>query len=311
MQTDLYTDYAHFIHNYFKNKVQKIPVDMGCTCPVRDGKISRGGCSFCNGRSFVPRFANAADDVVNQIKSGMTFFKKKTKGKMVDYLVYFQSGTNTYLPVSKALPIVEAALKVDGVKGFVFSTRPDCIKNEWLDFLNDLASMAFVEVELGVESVNDNVLACIRRGHNTECSIRTIENLHALNIPVCAHMILGLPGETTQSMLEQTSFANKHQIEVVKLHQLQILKGSQMEKSYTEHKEYFNLFALQDYVSFVCDYIERLSPQTAIERFVSQSPSSELIAPKWGVKNDVVTNMIKQELLQRQSSQGFWLEANL
>lgn len=304
MQTYLYTNYSQYIHNYFSNKVQKIPIDIGCTCPVRDGSISRGGCSFCNGRSFIPRFVSVEDSVVDQIKSGINFFKSKTKNKEIDYIVYFQSGTNTYMPLSKAQRVIEAAMQVDGVKGLVFSTRPDCLPTQWLNFLKELSLKCFVEVELGVESVSNSVLADIGRGHDVECSVCTIEKLHALNIPVCAHMILGLPGESHQTMLDQATFLNDLKVEVVKLHQLQILRGSRMEQIYNEQKENFKLFSLQNYVSFVCDYLKILSPQVAVERFVSQSPSIELIAPKWGVKNDVVTNLIIQELRKKELYQG-------
>lgn len=300
----LFTPYSEFIGRYFSGKVQKLPVDVGCSCPVRDGRISTGGCLFCNGRSFVPRFADEREDLLHQIEDGMRFFKRKTNGKPVDYLVYFQSGTNTYMPIQRARKLVKTCLSQTEVKGFVFSTRPDCLSDEWLAFLKKLSKETFVEVEVGVESVNDEVLKKMERGHNFACSTMAISRLHALGIPVCAHLILGLPGETTSSMLEQALQMNKLGVETIKLHQLQILKGAKMEKLFKSTPNFFTLFSLHDYVEFVATFLSYLSPQIAIERFVSQSPSSELVAPKWGVKNDVVLNLIKAEMQCRKIFQG-------
>ena len=300
----LYTPYSQYIGRYFNHKVQKIPVDVGCSCPVRDGSISKGGCSFCNGRSFVPRFANDSEDLLLQIEEGISFYKRKTKGKRIDYLVYFQAGTNTYMSLSKARRLVETALSKEEIKGLVFSTRPDCLSDEWLVFLKELSKRTFVEVELGVESVKDEVLKGVGRGHDFACSVSAISRLHEAGIPVCAHLILGLPGETRDSMIEQAMWVSRMKVEVIKLHQLQILKGARLAKAFEKSTDHFSLFSLHDYVELVADFLERLSPYVAVERFVSQSPSTELIAPKWGVKNDVVTNLIKRKLLERDTFQG-------
>lgn len=306
----LYTPYSQYISRYFYHKVQKIPVDIGCSCPVRDGSISKGGCSFCNGRSFVPRFANDSEDLLLQIEDGISFYKRKTKGKIVDYLVYFQAGTNTYMSLTKAKRLVETALSKDEVRGLVFSTRPDCLSDEWLAYLKELSKETFVEVELGMESVNDEVLKSMGRGHDFACSVSSISRLHEAGIPVCAHLILGLPGESRKSMIDQATWMSRMKVEVIKLHQLQILKGSRLARSFEQHPECFSLFLLHDYVELVADFLEHLSPQVAVERFVSQSPSTELIAPKWGVKNDVVTNLIKSTLLERGTFQGAALLTN-
>lgn len=304
MTQRLFTPYTEFIGQYFEHRVQKIPVDVGCSCPVRDGRISTEGCAFCNGRSFVPRFADERENLLDQIYEGIRFFERRTMGKPTDYLVYFQSGTNTYMSVQRARKLVNACFSLLEVKGFVFSTRPDCISDEWLFFLKELSYKAFVEVEIGVETVNDEVLKSVGRGHDFACSVSAISRLHALGIPVCAHLILGLPGENKVSMLEQAVQMNKLKVESIKLHQLQILKGAKMEKLYGNHPNVFSLFTLEEYADFVSTFLAHLSPKIAVERFVSQSPSADLIAPKWGVKNDVVLNLIKKTMQNKGLLQG-------
>lgn len=304
MNHNLITPYSYFISKFFEHKVQKIPVDVGCTCPVRDGSISRSGCAFCNGRSFVPRFADECIDLFQQIKDGMLFFQRKTKSVPVDYLVYFQSGTNTYMSIERARSLVETCLSLNEIKGIVFSTRPDCLSNEWLFFLKELSNKTFVEVELGVESVSDKVLKTVGRGHDFACSVEAISNLHAVGIPVCAHLILGLPGETKESMIGQAVKMNELKVECLKLHQLQILRNTKMSKMFESDPDSIPLFSLDGYADFVANFLSYLSKEIAVERVVSQSPSADLIAPKWGVKNDVVLNLIKTYMLRNGLSQG-------
>lgn len=301
----LYTAYSEFISRYFKGGVRKIPVDAGASCPVRDGRLSRGGCAFCNARSFVPDFCNDASAITRQIDEGKNFFARKVRGmKEVSYLAYFQSGTNTYPSVEVMRPLVQAALSVEGVKGVVLATRPDCLPVEWLDYLSDLSKRTFVMVEVGAETLNAKVLLSMGRGHGVEDTVRAIEQLRERSLPVCVHTILGLPGESKDSMLLQAEEYSRMKVDVLKLHQLQILWGARLENEYRKRPERFHLFDLPEYVSLVCDYLERLSADVAVERFVSQSPASQLIAPRWGVKNDTVRDAILSELSARQSFQG-------
>ncbi len=299
-----YTPYSSFLKKYFNTKVQKLPLDVGVSCPVRDGRLSRKGCSFCNVVSFSPNVRLHDRDVRKQLLRNIHFFERKTSGYEVCYLAYFQSGTNTYAPLSVMTPLIEAALSVDGVKGIVLATRPDCLSEEWLDYLHFLAAKTFVLIELGVESVSNAVLDRVGRGHHIEDSERAISLLHERNIPVCLHFILGLPGDSRESMLSQADFANRNNAEVIKLHQLQILRGSAMAEEYKQHPSSFHLFGMEDYVCLVADYLERLSSSIAVERFVSQSPVGQLVAPRWGVKNDQVTLALQKELEKRNSVQG-------
>ncbi len=299
-----YTPYSSFLKKYFDVKVQKLPLDVGATCPVRDGRLSRRGCSFCNAVSFSPNVCLHGKEVKEQLLRNIRFFERKTSGHEVCYLAYFQSGTNTYAPLPTMASLIEAALMVDGVKGVVLATRPDCLSEEWLAYLQLLADKTFVMIELGVESVSNEVLDRVGRGHHVEDSERAISLLHERNIPVCLHFILGLPGDSRESMLSQADFANRNHAEVIKLHQLQILRGSIMAEEYKHFPQKFHLFGMEEYVSLLADYLERLGPSTAVERFVSQSPAGQLIAPRWGVKNDQVTLALQKELEKRNSIQG-------
>lgn len=301
----MYTPYTAFLARYFPGRVQKLPVNVGATCPVRDGRLSRGGCAFCNARSFAPSFCREPAAVERQLEAAKHFFRRKVRqAEAVDFLAYFQSGSNTYAPVPTMRPLVEAALEVDGVRGVVVATRPDCLPGEWLDYLQELARRTFVLVELGLESVNDATLRRIGRGHDFAASCRAVEALAERGIPVCAHLILGLPGDAREALPEVARTVSRLPIDVVKLHQLQILAGSRMAEVYRAHPEGFSLFSVEDYATSVVDFLECLRPSIAVERFVSQSPSAELVAPRWGVKPEVVVRAVLDEMSRRGTFQG-------
>lgn len=304
MKLNRYTSYATFLQKHFRHKMQKLPIDAGCTCPVRDGRLSHSGCAFCNACSFVPACSASAINIKEQIERGKKFFQHKHSKVPCGYLAYFQSGTNTYASTNVMLPLIEAALREPNIEGIVLATRPDCISSEWIELLQQLSKQIFVLVELGIESTNDAVLLSMNRGHNTACSMQAVQQLHAAGIYVCAHLIIGLPGETHASTMHQARVMNHLDVDVIKLHQLQYLRGSQLGAAYLQCPSQFHVLQADEYVSTVADFIETLSPSIAIERFVSQSPSSQLIAPRWGLKNDAITRMIEQELKRRATWQG-------
>lgn len=305
MKPTLYTTYSDFMARHFDGKVQKLPLDAGAGCPVRDGTLGTGGCAFCNGRSFVPDLCNPAYSIATQIEKAKTFFKRKqSRNVCTHFLGYFQAGSNTYPPVPDMLPHLQTALQTEGIDGLVLGTRPDCLPESWLDVLAKLAEHTFIMVELGVESISPEVLKNIGRGHTIHAAEHAIRALNERNIAVGVHLILGLPGESRESMLEQAAWLSEQPADVLKLHQLQILKGARMAKHYEQQPQDYHLFELTEYITLVADYLERLTPRIAIERFVSQAPVSSLIAPRWNVKNDEVTRRIQQELLQRGSYQG-------
>ncbi len=300
-----YTSYQHFISRYFTCRIQKLPVDVGCTCPVRDGSKGWGGCSFCNGRSFVTAASDKTQSVAEQLAAGKAFYRRKYAARPdTAFWAYFQAGSNTYAPVSELSPLFEEALSVEGVRGLVLATRPDCLSSEWLDYLVQLSRETFVMVELGVESLNDNTLLAVGRGHTVVQSAWAVRKLADLSIPVGIHLVFGLPGDDREQICQWSGVVSHWPVDVLKLHQLQILRGARMAREYADYPEHFQLFTPRDYVSLVVDFLEGLAPDIAVERFVSQAPSEVLVAPRWGMKNEEVLQLIEREMVQRGTFQG-------
>lgn len=306
----IYKPLSDFLSVFFEGrKVQKLPVEAGFTCPVRDGKISRKGCHFCNGTSFVPSYCTSNDSISEQLEKGKLFFSRKYKqNSQLVYLAYFQSATNTYAPVEALRIKYEEALSVSGIKGLVLSTRPDCIDKDVISLLEDLSRKTFVMVELGCESFDDEVLSQVGRGHYVSHILRAVDLLKGCSISVSVHLILGLPGEKTHCIERTAGILNRLGVDAVKLHQLQIVRGARYFQEYQLYPERFHLYSVEKYVDDVCLFLERLSPDIAIDRFVSEMPSADLIAPKWGLKPDVVASLIRQEMLKRHSFQGRYLQ---
>lgn len=290
---------------FFSGHVQKLCVDAGVTCPVRDGSLGRDGCAFCNGRSFMPPYCVSSHSIIRQIEEGKSFFAKKIGDSAeCTYLAYFQSGTNTYASPSKMATLFEEALSVEDVGGIVIATRPDCLGEEWLEYLGKLSQRTFVMVEIGMESANDEVLRTIGRGHEFHATLKALKDLCGTGVRTCVHSILGLPGESRESMLRQARILSGLPLDVLKLHQLQILRGSRLAHVYAVNPALVPVFSCDEYVTLVADYLERLHSHIAVERFVSQSPSSEIVAPRWGVKNEEVVRRVVALLRKRGTRQG-------
>lgn len=300
--TKYYTDYASVLHGFFPNRVQKISVNAGFTCPNRDGSKGVGGCTYCNNLSFSPEYCKSEKSVTEQVLSGIEFFRYKYTTQ--HYLVYFQSYTNTYADFEKLKAIYEEALSISGVVGMVIGTRPDCVSDELLDYLATIAKNKYVMVEYGVESVYDSTLDGINRGHSFSDSITAIQKTAKRSIHVGAHLILGLPHETREMLLAATDVLNTLPINALKLHQLQLIRGTSMAEQYKLHPDWFQFFELEDYIELLVDFLECLHPAIAIERFVSQSPKELLILPQWGLKNFEFTDKLKKRLSERNTWQG-------
>lgn len=283
-------------------RIQKISVNAGFTCPNRDGSKGTGGCTFCNNQTFVPEYCQPTKSVRQQVEEGIAFFKHKYATQR--YLVYFQSYTNTYGNISHLKNIYEEALSHPNVEGIVVGTRPDCVDEELLTYFSALAKEKFVLIEYGVESVHDKTLLHINRGHDFSCSKNAIEQSAARGIHTGAHLILGLPGETHDMIMESAHHISTLPLDTLKLHQLQLVKGTAMEKEYLTQPEKFHFYEADEYIDLVIDFLEQLRPNIAIERFVSQSPKELLIKPKWGYKNFEFTAKIEKRLKERNTWQG-------
>ena len=296
--TKPYYDFGDYLKKRFPFKVQKISIDAGFTCPNRDGTTSSGGCTYCNNQTFNPVYCQPASGITEQLREGIRFFSHKYP--KMKYLAYFQAYTNTYAPIDTLIEKYREALAVTDVVGLVIGTRPDCMPDEVLDYLACLARTAYIQVEYGVESTLDCTLRRINRGHTFQQSVDTIYRTAERGIIVGAHLILGLPGESREQILSHAKRISTLPINVLKLHQLQIIRHTAMEQEFIAHPERFNLYTPIKYADLVVDFLEHLNPQIAIDRFTSQSPKELLIAPDWGLKNfEFVALVNKQFELRR------------
>lgn len=297
-----YKEFGTYLRGEFGCKVQKITIDGGFTCPNRDGTKGRGGCTYCNNRTFSPAFCHKHLPVAEQMKEGIAFFAHKYPS--MRYLAYFQAYTNTYDSLDNLKQRYEDALGVEGCVGIVIGTRPDCMPEELLDYLVELKKRTFVLVEYGIESTSDKTLLRINRGHDYACAVDAVKRTAARGIPVGAHIILGLPGESREELMQQAATLSELPLTTLKLHQLQLIRGTKMAEEYSLAPEDFSLFSLEDYIETVVDYVERLNPDFVLERFASQSPKELLIAPDWGLKNHELVEKIKRRMRERDTWQG-------
>ena len=307
--TKRYNDFPTFFRNLFSERVQKVSVDAGFTCPNRDGTKGRGGCTYCNNKTFKPRYCNLENSVSYQVQQGIRFFEQKYKS--MRFLAYFQAYTSTWAPLENLIPLYEEALQHPKIVGLVISTRPDAVNEELLDYLADLSKKVYVRVEFGLESHLDTSLEKMNRGHTFAESVWALEQTAIRGISNCAHFILGLPGEQPCDWLEQARVISQLPVQNLKLHQLQIHKGTVMEKQYRNNPEYFHLFTAEEYVDLIVDYLELLNPGIIVERFISQAPPEMLIAPKWGLKNFEFVARVEKRLKEKDTWQGKKFNADI
>ena len=299
---NLYYSFADYLRRRFPFKVQKISINAGFTCPNRDGTVGWGGCTYCNNQTFNPDYCRTDKSVTRQLQEGKAFFARKYP--QMRYLAYFQAYTNTYADTGRLRALYEEALAVPGVEGLVVGTRPDCMPADLLGYLEQLARRVFVLVEYGIESTRDDTLRRINRGHTYAQTRDAVERTAARGIATGGHVILGLPGESRDDILEQAADVSRLPLTTLKLHQLQLIRGTRMAAEYRERPQDFRLPTAQEYACLVADYLERLRPDVAVERFVSQSPRSLLLAPDWGMKNHEFNHLVERCLRQRGTWQG-------
>ena len=304
VNTPYYYDYGTWIRHRFPFRVQKISIDAGFTCPNRDGRLSTGGCIYCDNRTFNPTYCQQKDSITQQLEAGKQFFARKYP--KMKYLAYFQAYTNTYASIDHLRQLYEEALSVKDVVGIVIGTRPDCVSDELLDYLEDLNRRSFLIVEYGVESANDETLQRINRGHTFEQSRMAIEKTHQRGILTGAHIILGLPGEDAQENLRQAPIISSLPIDILKIHQMQIIRGTRLAVEFERNP--FHIYNVDEYIRLIANYIQRLRKDLVLERFVSQSPKELLISPQWGLKNHEFTDLLNNYLKTHQIHQGDLLE---
>lgn len=284
-------------------RLQRLTLDGGFTCPNRDGTLGIGGCTFCDNAAFHPGYTRGKS-IPEQIEAGIRFHA--ARGRKADgYLAYFQAYSNTYAPLPVLRERFESALTHPLVKGLVIGTRPDCIDSEKLDYLASLRSGgAIVEVEYGIESVFDETLQRVHRGHDFACTARAIQETARRGIPVGGHVILGLPGETRNMLLEEADILSALPLSSLKFHQLQIIKGTQMEKEFARRPEDFLRMGPDEYVELLVDILERLRPDIRIVRIASSVPPAFTDAP-WGLlRPDALLKRLEARMKERNTWQG-------
>lgn len=297
-----YREFGDFLRERFPFKAQKIAINAGFTCPNRDGSKGRGGCTYCNNQTFNPGYCQTDKSVADQLAEGVRFFSRKYPE--MRYLAYFQAYTSTYGEQERLERLYEEALSYPGVVGLVIGTRPDCVPDRLLDYLARLSEQVLVLVEYGVESTLDRTLRRINRGHDFAEAEEAIRRTAARGIAVGAHLILGLPGESRDEILGHADRLSDLPLTTLKLHQLQLIRHTRMALEFERQPEDFHLFTVDEYIDLAIDFIERLDPAIALERFVSQSPKELLIAPDWGLKNYEFTARVNRRLAERDSWQG-------
>ena len=298
-----YTDYSSYVKKKFGGRVQKVSINAGFTCPNIDGSKGKGGCTYCNNNTFNPEYCKPIKPISQQIDEGIAFFAQMYKSQK--YLAYFQAFTNTYAPLEELKQKYEEALKHKDVIGLVIATRPDCITNEILDYLEQLVKDGnFIKLEFGLESTNNKTLELINRCQSHEDAIKAFDMTKNRGILLGAHIILGLPGESKKDMLEGALAINKLPVDTLKIHHLQIVKHTMMAFQYKKDSSQFSFFTLDEYLDLVINFLEILSPKIIVERFFSESPEHLLIAPKYGLKNFELVHKIERRLEENNSWQG-------
>lgn len=310
-----YNSFVGYFRQRYGERLQKIVIDAGFTCPNRDGSISFGGCSYCDNRAFHPSYSSPDKSIAEQIREGIEFHSVRYRNAK-HFLAYFQPYSNTYAPLDDLKRLYSEALSYPSVRGIVLGTRPDCVDEEKLDYLADLrqGKLGFLDedgnppiviVEYGIESCLDRTLKRINRGHDIEAARRAVMMTHERGIDQGAHFIFGLPGESVDDMMGYADVINDLPILSAKFHQLQIVKGTRMEAEYRQHEEDFVRFTLDGYLDFFVDFLERLRPDLYIERFAGEVPPRFVNVTPWGkVRNTELLRMLEKRLDERDTYQG-------
>lgn len=298
-----YNDYASFIKKHFSERVQKISLDTGFTCPNRDGTKGVGGCTYCNNNTFNPNYCNPDKSITQQLNEGIEIFAKKYKTQQ--YLAYFQAYTNTYADINLVKELYNEAVRHPKVIGLVIGTRPDCIDEDLLNFLSELSHEYYISLEFGIESTLDRTLTMVNRCHTYKETVAAYELSKNKGLHLGGHMIVGLPGESKEDILNHANEISKLPINTLKLHQLQVVKHTMMAIQFKEDPAMFSFFSVEEYIDLITDFVALLRPDIIVERFISQCPAHLLIAPNWnGLKNFEIVAKIDEKLVEKNLWQG-------
>lgn len=302
--------YKEYILKKFGARVQKLTLDAGFTCPNRDGSAGWGGCTYCNNDAFNPSYCVALKPIGQQIREGIWFHQTRYK-RAVEYLAYFQAYSNTYAPVNILREKYEEALSIEQVRGIVIGTRPDCINEEILDYLAELNENTYLTVEFGIESCYDRTLEAINRGHDFATTRKAFKECDKRNIRTGGHMIIGLPGESTEDILDEAEILSELKVNQLKFHQLQVVKGTTMGNDYQKDPSNYKNFELEEYLLLMMKFLERLDPDIIIERIAGETVPEFNLRPSWGLRYDRVLGKFEQLQEKNDSWQGKYLKTGL
>jgi hypothetical protein len=295
-----YNSFSDELKREFGCRVQRISVDAGFSCPNRDGLLDSGGCIFCSGSGSGAYSIRRDLSVAGQIEDGKEVMRRKYKAQR--FIAYFQAYSNTYATVDQLRPLYSEALSVPDVVGLIVATRPDCVPEEVLDYLQELSRRTYLWLELGIQSIHDRTLTFINRRHDHACSMDAVQRATSRGLHVCAHVILGLPGETREEMLATAGELNRLGVAGVKLHLLYVMKGTRLAEMYGRGE--VQVLDRDEYAGLVCDFLERLDPRILIHRLTGDGGHDSLVAPLWSLKKFEVLNLIDAELVRRGTRQG-------
>jgi len=300
-----YNSWADRCKKLYGSRLQRVSINAGFSCPNRDGTLGTGGCTFCDNRSFSPAYCHADLSVTQQINTGLQFLKKRYK-RASKFIAYFQAYSNTYSDLGHLKELYQEALVHPEIFGIAIGTRPDCVDEEKLDYLAHLSKKYFVGIEYGLESCYNSTLLRVNRGHTFEDSVKAVEQSAARGLHTGAHIIIGLPGEKRDRILDQAQILSGLPINTLKFHQLQIVKGTPMAAEFARNPDGFELFSLEEYLDFVIKFIERLRPDISIERLAGEVPPDFRTGePLWGgLRSDQVSALIEKRMNELKSWQG-------
>ena len=299
-----FNSYNEYFKKEFGERVQKVSVDAGFTCPNRDGFLAKGGCTYCNNDAFNPSYCSPSKPISQQLEEGIEFHLKRYR-RANKYLAYFQTYSNTYANLDHLEKIYDEALSHPGVIGLVIATRPDCIDDDKLKYFSKLNKSNYIILEYGIESCYNKTLERINRQHTFEQSVEAIEKTASYNIKTGAHIIFGLPGETRAEMMQEAEILSRLPLNNIKFHQLQIVKNTRMARDYKINPNDYDLFSMDEYIEFIIAFIEKLNPNFIIERFTGEVPPRFHAGPNWGImRNDQVNLLIEKQLAELDTWQG-------
>ncbi|MCA9212135.1 MAG: TIGR01212 family radical SAM protein [Planctomycetales bacterium] len=295
-----YNSYSQFLRGFFGQRVQKVSIDAGFTCPNVDGTVAIGGCTFCDNRSFSPSRRIPRQQILDQINDGISRLKRRYRCDQ--FTAYFQPATNTYAPVDRLRSVYETALTHPKIVSMAIGTRPDCVPDDVIDLLSEVAERTYLSVELGLQTIHDRSMDWMNRGHYYDDFVDAMERCHNRGFEICVHVIIGLPGETHDDIMETARAVAQFPIDSVKLHNLYVVKKTALADQYTSGE--VELMGRDEYVRTVVDFLELLPPQMLVERVSGDAPGDYFLGPSWCLDKPDILRALQHELESRDTWQG-------